>query len=315
MLSKAEFQYETASAVSVGCRDTQEDSLAADFPVGSGLGFAVLADGMGGHAAGDVASKIVVTEVFSELMLNTGDADALESNIEEILQNAALGANDCVAQYTRERPEAHGMGATLLAPVIVGDRLYWISVGDSPLYLFRGNRLFRLNQDHSLIPHFDYLVSNGMMGVEEAATHPNRNSLTSVLIGQEIPHIDCRSVPVHLEEGDLLLVASDGLQHLEEPEIAEILRRCGDRSCMDITAALMQALNRLDDPTQDNVTICAVRIRRAAAPVLAEADDPPEEELPAADASGYSGETITVLAAKSGTQTRVLYRMSRGRSA
>ena len=88
--------FDAASAISLGRRDHQEDAVAVDFPTGAGLGFAVISDGMGGHAAGDIASKIVVTEVFSELKLQSGNVSAMEHDLGQILHNAAQSANDCV---------------------------------------------------------------------------------------------------------------------------------------------------------------------------------------------------------------------------
>ena len=134
--------YDVATALTKGRRDYQEDALATDFPHGGELGFAVLSDGMGGHAAGDVASKIVVTEVFSELKFQSGDVDTLKSGMVEILKDAAMAANDCMRAHTRSHPDTTGMGATLVAPVILRDRLYWISVGDSPLFLMRDGTLY-----------------------------------------------------------------------------------------------------------------------------------------------------------------------------
>ena len=100
--------FDVASAVSQGQREHQEDALIADFPIGSDLGFAVLADGMGGHSAGDIASKIVVTEVFSELKLQSGDTQEFETKVQDILKNAAIAANECVMGHVRSNPETHG---------------------------------------------------------------------------------------------------------------------------------------------------------------------------------------------------------------
>ena len=88
----AEFEFDVASALIQGKRDVQEDALASDFRVGSDFGFVVLSDGMGGHEAGDVASNIVVTEVFSELKLQSTDTSKAIANIADILNNAAISA-------------------------------------------------------------------------------------------------------------------------------------------------------------------------------------------------------------------------------
>lgn len=259
MLRSAEVEYDAATAISQGRRERQEDAVAADFPAGTGTGFAVLADGMGGHAAGDIASRIVVTEVFSELKLQAGDPAALEQAIGAVLQQAASGADACLGEYASHQPQARGMGATLLAPVLFRDRLYWISAGDSPLYLFRDGRLIRLNADHSMAAEFDGLVAEGRMDPAEAASHPNRHCVTSVLTGAGIPRIDCRSAPVRLQAGDIVLAASDGLQFLPEDEIAAVLAaECRSPSAR-IGAVLMQRLEALDAPEQDNAALCVIK--------------------------------------------------------
>lgn len=263
-----EFRFDAASVLSLGQRDHQEDALATDFPIGSSFGFAVLADGMGGHAAGDVASKIVVTEVFSELMFQSSDVTAMTGNIGEVLRNAAYAANECVKAHTESNPETGGMGSTLLAPVIDNGRLYWISIGDSPLLLYRGGKLTQLNEDHSMAPQIDLMVAAGALSEDDAANHPDRNALTSVLFGDEIEAIDCRDEPFELADGDVIIAASDGLQFLENHEIVAILRRNLARPAAAIARALLDALEDLDDPAQDNVSFTVIKTEAVVADAL-----------------------------------------------
>ena len=260
MSPSAELFYDATSAQSQGRREQQEDAVVADFPVGAGMGFAVLADGMGGHAAGDIASKIVVTEIFSELKMQAGDPEALGASIGDILHDAVISANDCVRYHAEANPETGGMGTTLVAPVLLADRLYWISVGDSPLYLFRDGALRRLNEDHSMVPQIDYMVSQGLIDAQSGDVHPDRNCLTSVLIGEEIPQIDCPPEPLHLRRDDIVLVASDGLQFLEDSEIEEQVAATATLSSAEITAELLRRLEELDDPDQDNISLCVIRV-------------------------------------------------------
>ncbi len=255
------YLYDAAPAISQGRRDHQEDSLAVDFSRGAGYGFIVLADGMGGHAAGDIASKIVVTEIFSELKMHAGDPAMLEDNIGNILRAATECANDSVASYARRRPGVQGMGSTLVAPVVINNRLYWISVGDSPLYLFRGNRLFRLNEEHSLARRMDRMVRKGEMDPGEAEQHPDRQCLTSVLIGDPIPEVDCRDVPVELRDHDIVIAASDGLQFLTEPQIAQLIYEHRHHNGEEISNELLKEIDDLDDPEQDNVAICVLKVK------------------------------------------------------
>lgn len=278
MLETAQYHYDAAPAICQGRRDQQEDSLAVDFPAGAGLGFIVLADGMGGHAAGDIASKIVVTEIFSELKMHAGDPTQFERNIGNILRSAVSCANECVASYASSRPEMEGMGSTLVAPIIVNNRLYWISVGDSPLYLFRGSRLFRLNEEHSVARQMDHLVMNGHIAKEVADQHPDRDCLTSVLIGATIPEIDCREVPIELRDNDILIAASDGLQFIGEEQIAQLVHEQRNRSSAEIGARLLKGITDLDDPDQDNVSLCVLKVRERAK-VVADREQEPGPEV------------------------------------
>lgn len=258
-----DISFDVASVLNRGCRDYQEDAIATDFPIGEAFGYAVLSDGMGGHAAGDVASKIVVTEVFSELKFQTSDIQGLVENMGEVLRCAAVSANECMAAHAANNPQTAGMGATLVAPVFVQNSLYWISIGDSPLYLMRDGRLRQLNEDHSLGPHIDYMVRSGMMPEEIGRNHPDRNALTSVLIGETIERIDCPERPFQLKDGDILVVASDGLQFLSNATIARILNENQGRKSADIANCLLEELRELADPEQDNVSFSVIRVEMA----------------------------------------------------
>ncbi|MEX0278960.1 MAG: PP2C family serine/threonine-protein phosphatase [Ruegeria sp.] len=311
MFPSGELFYDVTSALSRGARAHQEDAVVADFPVGADLGFVVLADGMGGHAAGDVASKIVVTEVFSELKMRSDDRERLVGNLPGILREAALSANECVRFHTEHNPETEGMGTTLLAPVLLKDSLYWISVGDSPLYLFRDGTLIRLNEDHSMAPQIEYMVRTGEMDFETGENHPDRNCLTSVLIGDDIAQIDCPAQPVRMLEGDILIAASDGVQFLSDEQIADVLEPLADSSSGEICAGMMAALEALDDPDQDNISLCVVRVTAdqrltpSAAPVARTLTRDPEQ----------SGEGVAFMARATSSGKVVAYRVSMEKSA
>ena len=263
-----EYLYDAATAAAIGRRDLQEDAIVTHFPVGSGLGYIVLADGMGGHAAGDVASRIVVQEFFEELRRYAGDTAFLESNVGAILRDAMDRANGQVARHATNRPDQRGMGATLVAPLIVRNRLYWISVGDSPLYLLRGNRMTRLNQEHSMARRLDGMVMNGLISQREADQNPDRDCVTSVLFGATVPEIDCRDQPIDLLDGDILIVASDGLLFLDEPRIAALVHDARNRPSAEISAKLLQEIRDTDDPDQDNVCLCVVKVSKHGIPAL-----------------------------------------------
>lgn len=258
------FDFDVSSALSKGQRRYQEDAIIVDFARGAHTGIAVLSDGMGGHAAGDVASKIVVTEVFSELTLQRDDTDAFEASITTILHDAALAANECLRDHVETCPETRGMGATLVATVVINRNLYWISIGDSPLFLFREGVLTQLNEDHSMAPQIDFMAKSGLIAAEEAACHPDRNTLTSVLFGDRIPKIDCPAEPLGLEDGDLLIVASDGLQFLTDAQLTSLLRQYRARTSAEIADILLDHVAKLEDPDLDNVTFSVVKFEKAA---------------------------------------------------
>lgn len=270
MLQEAEYLYDTALVSAIGRRDVQEDAVAGHFPAGSGLGYVVLADGMGGHAAGDVASRIVVQEFCEELARFESDPLGLERNVGAILRGAMTRANGQVGRHATGAPGLYGMGSTLVAPLILHNRLYWISVGDSPLYLLRGMRMSRLNQEHSKARHLDRMVSKGLISQSQADSDPDRYCLTSGLLGGNVPEIDCRDRPIELQDGDILIVASDGLLSLDEARIAALVYGCRDQSSAEINSRLLQVIHEADDPDQDNVTLCVVKIRigTAATPSL-----------------------------------------------
>lgn len=261
---KSTFRFDTACAISQGARDYQEDALISDFSNGSDLSFVVLADGMGGHASGDVASKIVVTEVFSELTFMRSQMVNQTSCVSNALNQAAEQANEVLKDHVIANPETKGMGATLVSTVIVEGKLHWISIGDSPLFLFRENALVQLNEDHSMAKTIDMMVQNGLLSEEEGESHPDRNVLTSVLFGEPVPEIDCPSQPIQLRAGDTLIVASDGLQFLSNGQIEKLLRDRPFSRSSDIADALMEALKNLGDPDLDNVSFSVIQVRNPA---------------------------------------------------
>ncbi len=334
MMYAPKITYDVATALAQGQRDQQEDAVIADFPLDGEVGFAVLADGMGGHAAGDVASKIVVTEVFSELKLQSGEAQVFEANMPDILVQAASVANDCVRVHAEHHPKSQGMGATLVAPVLVSDKLYWVSVGDSPLYLYRDQKLLQLNEDHSLARQIDILVEKGLMDEATAENHPDRHCLTSVLIGDQIARIDCPNKPLTLRPGDVVIVASDGLQFLESSEIEGLIEEKLHLGSTDIARCLISALEALNDPHQDNVSLCVIKAEEGqmqeapvhvtsdaedtisalfADPFVAPAEETPKPDEPqiAAATATTSGNKITIIARKTLHGLSMLYHVKR----
>lgn len=264
MRASGEIRFDVASALIKGKREVQEDALASDFQVGSDFGFVVLSDGMGGHEAGDVASNIVVTEVFSELKLQSVDSKKIFADITNILSNAARSANQCLREHSLANPATTGMGATLIAPVLMKNKMFWISIGDSPLFVFRDNELTQLNEDHSLAPQIDFMVRSGLLSESVGRNHPDRNCLTSALLGEDIPQIDCPDEPFRLRPGDIVIAASDGLQFLSDSRIQQVLSAKSKAGSSEIAELLVAEIEKLDDPHQDNVCFTVVKVNDLA---------------------------------------------------
>ena len=254
-------RFDVASALDRGGRDYQEDSLVSDFAVGDDCGIVVLADGMGGHSAGDVASKLVVTEVYSELKFHSDLFFDHADSLPQLMLSAITNANDCVRDAMKENPESRGMGSTVVATVMAGNRMYWSSVGDSPLYHYRAGQMEQVNEDHSMAPQIEAMVLAGAIRPEDAKTHPDRNSLTSAVAGGKIARLDNRGIALELKAGDIVVVSSDGLQFLEESAITKIITRNRRKPSADIANALLQAVKGLDDPDQDNISFSVIKVR------------------------------------------------------
>src|SRR4029077_20289588 len=188
-----------------GARPYQEDSWALT-PLGDGSLLAVVADGMGGHAGGAVASKLVVDAFVHALEQGGGLADGLQD------------ANAAVGKRAAAKPDLAGMGATLVAAQVRGDEVRWISVGDSPFFLVSDGKLERLNADHSMAPQIDALLRRGLLTAEEAEHHPARHTLREAVMGDPLSLIDKGSRK--LGPDDRLLLCSDGVQSLSAVEIA-----------------------------------------------------------------------------------------------
>ena len=226
----------------VGGRPYQEDDYGFDGPL------FLLADGMGGQVRGDMASSTAIKTFMAAYPETTGP-------IAERLHTCLNAANDALAAAIEEQPELDGMGTTLVGIVFSQDGIDWISVGDSPLWLFRDGQLRRLNADHSMAAVFAEMVAAGTMTEEEAATDPNRHALRSAVMGEEISMIDVASQPVPLRKNDLVILASDGLMTLEDAEIAHIVESLQNESLERIADALIQAIEDVGNPHQDNTTI------------------------------------------------------------
>lgn len=237
-----------------GTRDYQEDDYGvldgrADLGIDGGEHTLLLvADGMGGHVSGDTASRLI-NKTFIETYPRA------PGPVTDRLRECLDAANQAIAAAVEEKPELDGMGSTLLAVVVSQRGLEWLSIGDSPLWLFRGGHLIRINSDHSMAPVLADLVAAGRMTEDEMAEDSNRHMLRSAVMGDEILLIDVSSQPRDLKKDDLLFLASDGIMTLDEKEIVNILQKMQDASLEENTAALLKAVEDVALPNQDNATV------------------------------------------------------------
>jgi serine/threonine protein phosphatase PrpC len=209
-------------------RQGNEDAFTARDPL-----YAV-ADGMGGHQGGEVASKLAL-----ERLERVTDG---QSDLAEVVRDA----NRAVFSKASEDPGLRGMGTTLTAVLVQGDRLHWAHVGDSRMYRLRDGRLDRITRDHTVV---EQLVEQGRLSPREAEIHPQRSILLRALGVEEDVEVDEGDVDVR--RGDRLLLCSDGLTGMvEEDQIQRILAEAkGPQAASD---ALVAAAN--DAGGQDNIT-------------------------------------------------------------
>jgi protein phosphatase len=255
--------FESAQRTSKGSRSYQEDAArlrpeprsAAE---GGGEGarpqslVVVLADGMGGHTGGALASRTVCESFLAAYA-------ALDPGGEGRLEQALEASNQAIAAEIEHRPHLGGMGSTVVGAALGPKGLEWVSVGDSPLYLFRHGDLALLNEDHSLAPALDQMVAEGRMSAEEARNDPRRHMLRSAVTGEPLELVDVSRKPLPLEPGDYVVLASDGIHTIEDAEICRVIAAYGEDGPDAVAGALIRAVEQVRDPHQDNITVVVVR--------------------------------------------------------
>jgi len=214
--------------------------------------FAV-ADGMGGHAAGEIASSTVIDDISQSLTRDLFNQACEEpGRIRELLAHALEHANEAVLTAADNDPNFEGMGSTIVVAALCGTHLHVMNVGDSRVYLCRDHDTLLLTEDHSVAAE---LVRQGQLTTEEARVHPLRNHLTACLGLPKKVEPAFNSVAV--TAGDIVLLCSDGLwERVVESEIERIVRFRSDPR--DAVAALINAAN--ESGGQDNITAVVIRI-------------------------------------------------------
>ena len=208
---------------------------------------AVIADGMGGYEGGQEASRLAVETVRSVY------DNAFNGDPQATLSAAFEAAHQIIQRFAQDHPQFYGMGTTCTALSIVGRQLHFAHVGDSRLYLIRAETISRLTRDHSYVGR---LVESGIVRSEDAESHPQRHILTAALgSGRDIvPHIP--DLPVPLEEGDILLLCTDGLWGLVgDPDLARVAH-----SNPPAEACQKLVTMALERGGPDNITALVLRI-------------------------------------------------------
>ena len=242
-----DFAYDIAWNQLQGQRFSQQDNVAC-VRLGSRSHLCVLADGMGGRAGGDVASALAVSS-----FCNSFEGSEFARGTAARLRSAAESANHAMRNQVIAVPELAGMGTTITAVAINGTKFSWISVGDSPLWLIRRGRLRLVNSDR--------MQSARATRRGRTNSRPRRAGQKSLALeaitGERVLAIKASTTSETLIRGDVLLVASDGIDTCGDNELLQIVRSCRN-SAEEIVEEVLSAVDSHDDEYQDNATMIAI---------------------------------------------------------
>ncbi len=241
---------ELHAAVDPGrARSNNEDSVAID----AGVALAVLADGMGGYNAGEVASNMATTFIRTELgrWLREASTQASDAEVRRAMDICVDNANRAIFNAANSNPQYAGMGTTLVVAVFRDNRLLLGHVGDSRCYRLRAGRLQQITRDHSLLQE---QIDAGLITPEQAAFSANKNLVTRAVGVEDTVLLETHQHDV--QAGDVYLLCSDGLSDmLEDPTIAQVLQA---HDSLDASSgALIDAAN--DAGGRDNISVILVR--------------------------------------------------------
>jgi serine/threonine protein phosphatase PrpC len=241
-----------------GCTDTGARRQHNEDHIGYNqeLGIAVLADGMGGHQSGEIASHMAVEAVLDSLKslaLREKSQAITSSQLLQHVSNTISHSNSMIFQASEALEKHRGMGTTLVATIIKGDRLYAGHVGDSRLYLFRNQELSRITKDHSLVQD---LIDKGFYTEEEARAASVGHIVTRALGTKADVEVD--TIETDLSSGDMLLLCSDGLTDMvADWHIEEMLREHNGQ--LEQTAQqLVDQSNR--NGGKDNISVILIQV-------------------------------------------------------
>lgn len=247
------FKIDYAGGQIVGARKNQEDAYSLHQSRNGDHLVCLLADGMGGHEAGEVASELAIRTFADGFEINGVPTSALFTPLID-------RTNRAISREIKINPELEGMGCTFVALEVRSSNYHWISVGDSPLFHIRNGNLLRMNADHSMASRLDAAAALGEITEEEAKKSPDRNALLSALTGENISRLDVSKEPNDLRTDDWLILASDGLETLDNKKIVQVVEDHAINGAQDVVDGLIQAVINADAPRQDNTTVIAIRL-------------------------------------------------------
>lgn len=224
----------------------QDVVYTSDLPVGNLPNLYMICDGMGGHKAGDYASRYAV-----ETIVNLAE-NSHERNAEKILQAGIDKATKEIFDMANNNENMEGMGTTLVAAVVYKDTMKVANIGDSRLYLIRGKSIKQITVDHSLV---EEMVRLGEIDRDSARNHPNKNIITrAVGVGDEV-EADFYDVPI--QKGDTILLCSDGLSNMLEDEEIRMVSSA-QRDLLEKTDALVRIANQ--NGGKDNISVVMIEV-------------------------------------------------------
>jgi protein phosphatase len=235
-------------------RSHNEDSIAAD----AEIGLAVLADGMGGYNAGEVASGIAVELIRSEMkkaLLKKKPEEMNGHDAERLIEAHATRANSAIFQASQSQPQYSGMGTTLVVALWHDNQISVGHIGDSRLYRLRGGALEQITRDHSLLQE---QIDSGMITKEQARHSQNKNLVTRA-VGID-PEVETEVHTYSVQPGDVYLLCSDGLSDMVTDEDVQLTLSTLAANLPLAAEQLVQQAN--DNGGRDNVSVILVRIAR-----------------------------------------------------
>ena len=240
-------------------RDHNEDCVGIDLP----SGIAVLADGMGGHNAGEVASSMAVDLIMR--LLQDGIKRFPQGQIDEdtgfskealLARDSAVTANNVIIETARAKPECSGMGTTVVVAVFYGDRIAVAHVGDSRMYLLRDEYLSHVTEDHSLIQE---QVRRGLLTAEDARNSAIKNLVTRALGVEQ--DVEADVVEDLARVGDVYMMCSDGLTDVVPDEAIRLTMLEHGTNLKACAHALIDLANDAGGP--DNISVILIRVKGA----------------------------------------------------